>query len=332
METTQDNNDLKVRIGIGMGAWPFPTIDPAQVLDMIERWEALDIDSLWLSDHIAADDNTLDPITFMAFVASRMMNMMIGTSVLVLPARNPVILAKELATLDLLSGGRLLPAVGLGPAESRDFEAAGVRKEERGRRTDEAILLMRRLWTEQRVTFRGEFYSVSDVTLTPKPYKPEGPPIWIGGRSEAALRRVGRLGDGWLVSGVTPGDVARGIEAIKGYASEAGRWVPEDHYGVYLPFLFSDNAEDGLRAAKPYIHSRKGVPDTEIAAVGPAEAVRARVREYIEVGATKFVMRPACVGDEWYRQIELLAREVIAPLQTPFSVEERRKRAPVSGG
>lgn len=321
--------ELKVRIGIGMGAWPFPSISTGSVLDMIQRWEALDIDSLWLSDHITAADNTMEPVVFMSFVASRMRNMMLGTSVLVLPVRNPVVLAKELATLDLLSGGRLLPAMGLGPAVSMDFAATGIRKEERGRRTDEAIRLMRRLWTEDDVTFEGEFYSVSNLTLTPKPHRPEGPPMWIGGRTDAALRRVARVGDGWLVSGATSTDVAEGIKSIRRYASEEGRHIPEDHYGVYLPFLFADDHEEGLERARPYIHLRKDAPAAEFCAVGSAELIRSRVQEYMAGGATKFVMRPACFGDEWHRQVELLAREVIAPLQTPFTLQERHKRAVV---
>ena len=322
---------MKVRIGIGLGAWPFGAVRPGDVLDFIDRCEALDIDSIWLSDRIVSDYDHLEAVTFMAFMAARMKNMLLGTSVLVLPARNPVILAKELATLDVLSGGRLLPAVGLGPADSADFQATGVRREERGRRTDEAIRLMRRLWTEDRVTFEGQFYSVRDVSINPKPFRAGGLPIWIGGRTDAAVKRVGRLGDGWLVSIITVEEVGKGIEAVRRYASDFGRSVPEDHYGVYLSYLITDDLEGGLRASRPYLHPRPDVPDAEISAIGTAEMVRARVREYMEVGVTKFVMRPACSGDDWYHQLELLARDVIAPLQTPFSPEERLKRAAIPG-
>ncbi len=321
---------MKVRIGIGISEWPLSSLTPDSVLELIDRCEALDIDSIWVSDTLVTDENILEPITFMAFMAARMKNMMFGTSVLVVSTRNPVILAKELATLDLLSGGRLLPAVGLGPAESRDFHATGVRKEDKGKRADEAIQLMKRLWTEDHVTFAGEFYSVEDVTITPKPYQKGGPPIWIGGLSDAALRRVGRLGDGWLVSTITPDEVRRGIESIRRYTSEFGREVPEDHYGVYLQFRFADDPDEGLEAALPYLFSRRKLPFPEFTAIGPPEFIRSRVKEYIHAGATKFVMSPACSGDVWYQQVELLAQEVIAPLQTPFSVEERQKRAAIS--
>ena len=134
--------------------------------------------------------------------------MKFGTSTLVLPTRHPMVLAKELATLDFLSQGRLFPAIGLGGEESKDLQAVGIDQERRAGRTDEMIVLMRRLWTEENVTFTGKYFSVEDVTIMPRPWQKKGPPIWIGGRSEAALRRTGRLGDGWLVSSVSAGEVA----------------------------------------------------------------------------------------------------------------------------
>ena len=331
MTSTNNGDPLKVRIGIGLGAWPFGPITPSSVLDFIDRCEALDIDSIWLSDRVAGRDDLLEPVTFMAFMASRMRNMMFGTSVLVLPVRHPVVLAKELATLDLLSGGRLLPAVGIGPPTSDDFRATGIEREGRGRRTDEAIRLMKRLWTEDSVTFEGEYYSIRDVSVTPKPAQPEGPPIWIGGRSRAAWKRAGTLGDGWLSSSITVDETGKGVEAIKSYAVEAGREVPDDHFGVYLPFLFTDNRDRDLDIARPYLHGRPDVPESEISAVGDPDEVRARVQEYIARGATKFVMRPACPGSMWFDQLETLAREVIGPIQTPFSIRERRKRAAAAG-
>ena len=149
--------------------------------------------------------------------------MKFGTSTLVLPTRNPIVLAKELATLDFLSRGRLFPAIGLGGDESKDLQALGVSKKERAARTDEMIVLMRRLWTEENVTFKGKFFSVEDATIMPRPWQKNGLPIWIGGRSEAALRRTGRLGDGWLVSSVSPAEVEVGIKSIRAYA--AGSWT-----------------------------------------------------------------------------------------------------------
>lgn len=316
---------MKVRIGIGLGQWPNARTEPDAVLDFVDFCESLEIDSLWVSDRIAFA-GTLEPVTFLAYLASRLRQMKFGTSALVLPTRNPVVLAKELATLDFLSRGRLLLTVGVGSDESKDFAAVGVAKKERGKRTDEAIALMRRLWSEERVEFRGEFFSADGLTILPRPWQKGGPPIWIGGRSGAALRRAGRLGDGWLVSSVTAGEIREGIAAIRTHAAEAGRAIPEDHYGVLIPFYFASSGEEAYAIAKPSIRPRTGLSPYEFCALGKPEEARQKLRDYISAGATKFVMRPCGPEENWRAQIEILAREVIGPLQTPFSAEEKRER------
>ena len=310
---------MKVRIGIQLGQWPSKEILPDTILDLVDFFESLDVDSLWVSDRLVSASLTLEPITFLSFIAGRLRNMKLGTSTLVLPTRNPVVLAKELATLDFLSRGRLFPAIGLGGEESRDLQAVAVSKKERAGRTDEMIALMRRLWTEESVTFTGKYYSVEGATIMPRPWQKNGPPIWIGGRSEAAMRRTGRLGDGWLVSSVSPPEVDAGIQSIRRYAEEAGRQVPEDHYGVLIPFYFAANAERAFDLAGRSIRPRAEMPTTEFAAFGTADQVRAKVQAYIAAGATKFVMRPCGRLEGWREQIEMLAREVIEPLQTPAS-------------
>jgi len=307
---------MKVRIGIALGQWPSKEIQPDAILDLIDRFEALDVDSLWVSDRIVSSALTLEPITFLSYIAGRLQNMKLGTSTLVLPTRNPIVLAKELATLDFLSRGRLFPAIGLGGDESKDLQAVGVSKRERAGRTDEMITLMRRLWTEDNVTFAGKFFSVEDATIMPHPWQKAGLPIWIGGRSEAALRRTGRLGDGWLVSSVSPVEVESGIKAIRKFAAEAGRQVPEDHYGVLIPFYIAASSDKAWEFAGRSIRPRADMPTPEFTAFGNRNQVRAKIQSYIGAGATKFVMRPCGPFEGWREQIEILAREVIEPLQT----------------
>ena len=311
---------MKVRIGIALGQWPNKEIGPDAIFDFVDSLEALDIDSLWLSDRLVSPALTFEPITFLSHVAGRLRKMKLGTSTLVLPTRNPVVLAKELATVDFLSQGRLFPAFGLGGDESKDLQAVGVSRKERAARADEMINLMRRLWTEKNITFHGKFYSVENATITPRPWQKNGLPIWIGGRSEAALRRTGRLGDGWLVSSVSPAEVEAGIETIRAYAAEAGREVPDDHYGVLIPFYFAASAEKAYEIAGGSVRPRTDMPTADFAALGSPEQVRAKVQSYIAAGATKFVMRPCGPFEGWRQQIELLAREIIAPLQMPVHV------------
>jgi probable F420-dependent oxidoreductase len=317
---------VKIRIGIALGDFLSGEQQPEALLEFIDDCERWDIDSIWVSDRITAPRATLDPVVFMAYMASRMANMKLGTSALVLPTRQPVVLAKQLATLDFLCKGRLLLVVGIGGDDSRDFMATGIRKEERGKRGDEAIALMKKLWTEENVDFRGQFYSVHDLTLLPRPYRKGGPPLWVGGRSNAAFKRVGRLADGWLASSVTPVEVAAGIEAIRAHASESGRQIPDDHYGVLVPYCFAPTPEDAEKIAGPSIRRRQEIAAQDYCALGTPEQVRGKLREYIQSGATKFVMRPYGPKESLPAQVKTLAREVIPALQTPFSEAERQER------
>jgi len=308
---------MKVRIGLAIGQWPIKDAQAGAILDLVDDFEALDVDSLWMSDRLVSSQLILEPITFLSYIAGRLRKMKLGTSTLVLPTRNPIVLAKELATLDFLSHGRLFPAIGLGGDESKDLQALGVNKKERAGRTDEMIVLMRRLWTEENVTFKGKFFSVQDATILPRPWQKNGLPIWIGGRSQAALRRTGRPGDGWLVSSVSPEEVQSGIETIRAHAAEADRHVPEDHYGVLMPFYFADSAEKAFEIAGSSVRSRGDLPVSAFTAFGNPGQIRAKIEAYITAGATKFVLRPCGPFEGWRRQVTILAEEVIRPLQTP---------------
>ena len=319
---------MKTRIGIGMGAWPFPEHHANSFFDFIDYCDTLGVDSLWFSDRIVGSGNTMEPVVTMAALAARSKKMKFGTSVLVLTVRNPVVLAKELATLDFLSNGRLLLVAGLGLEDPIEYGACGVAKHERGGRTDEAIVALRKLWSEDKASFEGRFYRFHDVVIEPRPVQKPGPPIWIGGRSEAALRRTGRLGDGWLPSAVTPEEIGRAIQAIRRYAAEAGREIPEDHYGVSIPCAIAGDREEAVRQASPFFRPRRDdVAPEEYCVFGTAEDIIRRIQQYVEVGVTKFVLRPVCPQDMWVAQVERLAGEVIHPVQTPFSKEEMRERS-----
>ncbi|MGH2542908.1 MAG: LLM class flavin-dependent oxidoreductase, partial [Ardenticatenaceae bacterium] len=175
---------MSVRIGVGFGGWPFPERDPQHLFEYVDACEELDIDSIWFSERIVSSVFGMDVVVAMSFVAARTKKLKFGTSVFALPLRNPTVLAKELATLDYLSGGRTLPAVGIGSEEEREYEACGVKRSQRAGRTDEAIHVIRKLWSEDNVTFHGKHFTLNDVTVQPKPVFPGGlPPIWIGGRS-----------------------------------------------------------------------------------------------------------------------------------------------------
>lgn len=308
---------MSIRAGVGFAAWPFGEAGPEALWRFVERTEELGIDSLWVIDRIVAKDLFLEPLTLMAAVAARTQRLKFGPSVLALALRNPVLLAKEIATVDFLSGGRLLPTVGLGLDDPVEAEACGIEPRERARRTDEAIEVMRRLWTEDEVTYEGRYYRLHGVTVQPKPVQRPCPSIWIGGTSEAALRRVARLGDGWLASAIAPAEVAQGVRKLRQYLAETGRKVEEDHIGVIVPVCIAPSeAEAQELAAASFIRRRSDLPLTEYAAFGPAEHCLAMVRRYIEAGASKFVLRLACPPSQVMPQLERLGREVIPQVES----------------
>lgn len=199
-------------------------------------------DGLWVFDHVVlqreqqsrypySSDGSLgfpptmdflEPLTQLAFLASVTKRARLGTSVLVLPMRHPVLHAKIMATIDHLSGGRFVLGAGVGWWE-QEFEVLGVPFERRGARMDECLQLVRALWTQEYVDFRGEFYEAVDWTSNPKPVRPEGIPIWLGGESRNQLRRVGRYGDGWLATVRSLQSLDKDMAVAREAAEQAGR-------------------------------------------------------------------------------------------------------------
>jgi probable F420-dependent oxidoreductase len=254
-------------------------------------------------------------MVLMAAVAARTQHMKFGPSVMVLSTRNPAIAAKQIATIDFLSKGRMLPAFGLGLDDEREYEAAGVKKSERGGRVDEAVAVMRRLWSEDDVTHHGRYFNFTNVSIDPKPTQRELP-IWFGGRTEPALRRIGRIGDGWLASAITPEEVRSGIAEIKQFAAESEREIDDDHYGVLVNTYVAASAEAAQELAQPSVLRRRRdvTPETYSALGSPGDCIRLLER-YVEAGASKFVLRPACAPEEMFDQLDWIGKEIIGPLQ-----------------
>ena len=301
---------MSVRVGLAIGGWPFAeTTSPAPFWRFIDRAESLGFDSLWLTDRLVSRSLFLEPLSTIAAVAGRTAKMKFGMAVLVLPLRNPVLLAKELATIDFLSNGRMLPAFGIGGDDVREYEATGGRKEERAARSDEMIGLMRRLWSEEHVTFRGRFYNTTDVTIAPRPLQKELP-VWYGGRSDAAFRRVGRYGDGWLASFLSPTEFAQGATAIRAAASDAGRTIDDDHYGMIITTSIAGSVEAARAQLGPLTRVRPDVSIEDVSLLGtPADCV-AQMQRFLDAGCSKFVLRPAGPPETLLDQLELIAREV----------------------
>ena len=303
---------IKYRIGVMPGPWPTGAEGADLFWRFVDTAERGDIDSLWFSERLSSPLPVLEPMTAMAAVAARTRRLKFGPSVLVTPFRAPVMLARELAMIDYLAGGRMLPAVGIGVEQEREFRAAGVPFRERGRRTDEAIGIMRRCWTEDEVTFVGEFWQLERVTVLPKPVQRPFP-LWIGGNSEAAMRRAGRLGDGWIPSFIAPDAFRVGVEKTLAFAAEAGREVPPDHFGALVYFCLDRDRDAARAVAMPFV-PRGRVDDSTLeacTAFGPADLLLERLEEYARAGGSKFILRPMCPPDRMLQQIARLDAEVV---------------------
>jgi probable F420-dependent oxidoreductase len=293
---------MKVRIGISLG----PAAVPGVFGDAVDRVEQLGIDSLWLSEMVFG--SLVEPFAGMAYALSRTSRLKVGTGVAVLPGRQPVLVAKELASLAGLAPGRVLPVFGLRPARPAELGLFEVPAGRRAAVFDESLRLIRLLLTQERVSFDGEFFTVDGAHIGPLPAKPLD--IWLGGSAPAALERIGRLADGWLGSFLTPDEAGEAREAIEAAASAAGREVEADHFGISLA-VAGDGVPPELAAA---IHQRR--PGTDPAALVPAgwDTARSMIERYVAAGITKFVVRPAAPPASLDGFLEAFTRELM-PLQ-----------------
>ena len=299
---------MKIRIGVGFSGWPFER--PKDFWDFVDLVETSGLDSIWLNDRIRNPAPSLEPITALAMIAGRTQHIKFGMSVAVLPVRDPIVLAKELATIDFLSAGRMLPAFGLGVDNEAEWLAVGKTPKHRGAMTDEAVSLMRRLWSEDAVTYTGQFYATHELTIQPKPQQ-QPMPVWFGGRSPAAYKRVARLGDGFLGASQPPAEAGHAVCAIRQAAEEYQRVVPEDHYGTIIPFHLGDeDISTEIQALVKRTNPR--VPFESYAAWRTPDAVLRCIDAYVAVGMTKFVLRPMISGPMVNEQFARLA-EVVVP-------------------
>jgi probable F420-dependent oxidoreductase len=301
---------MKVRVGYGFGVRT--SLNDEGFGRVVDALENLRFDSLWLSERIGGE--APDPLVGMAYAAGRTTRLKFGMSVMVLPGRNPVVLAKELATLDRLSGGRLLPAFGLGVADPHEQQAFGVAREERAKRFNEALAVIRACWTEPTVTHHGDFFHYDDLRVLPKP-KQTPPDIWLGGIAPSELKRVGRLADGWLPSFVTPADVEKGRVEIERVAHEHDREIDHEHYGALIPYAHGplpDPLLAGLKQRRPDLD--------DVSALVPQgwNELQRMIRRFVDVGFSKFVVLPIVEprsADEWVEHLGVAAGELL-PLQT----------------
>jgi probable F420-dependent oxidoreductase len=282
-----------------------PEASPDAIIAVAQKAEALGFDSVWVVDHLIMPEvhvdkfsaNVYEPLTVLSFVAGATKKIKLGTSVIILPYRHPIEVAKIISTLDALSGGRVIFGAAAGWMEE-EFEVLGVPFKERGSRSDEYLRLMKELWTSESPNFQGRYYQVADIRFEPKPIQKPHPPIWIGGASRPALRRVVELGDGWHPVGLSPEQLQEGLDYLKSYAREKGRDPVTIEISARLRLSFTEDA---------VAREHNGL-------VGSAEEIINRIEEYKRLGVSTMLFDASfsfLSKDELLALLERVSREVL---------------------
>jgi len=294
------------------------------VAQFAQRAEALGFDRVSIGEHVI-DGNpprpTLLSIPAMAVAAGATRTLRVMTGIVIAPLYHPVLLAKLVASLDVISGGRLDFGIGIsGQRETRvEFDALSIPVRTRGRRTNEMMQVMKRLWTEEQVSHHGRFFNFDDVTLLPRPAQQPYPPIWVAGRSEPAMRRAALLGDGWYPYLFTVRRLRGSNEMIRQYAAEAGRDLTGFHWGLNQPTAIAEDREEALALAvanvgQRYVTAERSAEDIAQAlcvAGTPQDCVKA-IEERIEAGVRDFNFGfLAADPSALFRQMEMFAKQVM---------------------
>lgn len=298
-------------IGIGLGISRFPFDTARDYWNWVDRCEAGGVDSIWQTDRLVSKEAMLECISTMAALAGHTEKLRFGMNVASIALRDPLLTAKQCATIDFLSDGRLLPAFGLGSALSQDYSATGTQTKRRGKKADEALDLVARLWSENDVDFDGEFFQYEGASISTKPAN-QNIPLWIGGSSEVAMRRTAKYGTGWLGGIDTPEQARVVVDGIKSALLETGRTIDEDHYGASFLFRFGSPEDDVVATTARGLGARLKKSPNRYLVAGDAKAMIVRIREFIDAGCQKFVMLPMANGTpDVMEQTRLFIEEVL---------------------
>jgi probable F420-dependent oxidoreductase len=269
--------------------------------DEVVALEALPIDSLWVGGHVSAPNGSPEAMVQLARLSALTERVRIGTAILLLPLYEPAIVAKQIADLDRMAGGRITLGVGVGGEYEEEFRACHVPIAERGKRTDEAIPLIRRLWSAEPVSHPGPFYPMENVRIHPAPAQAGGPPIVVAGRKEPAMRRAAVLGEGWMPYLYSPRAYAESVARIKAIAAEKGRDLGGFDWMLYL----FTNVGDDVDASREELAGFLGGTYSQdfrafvdrVAVAGTPDQVAARVQEYVDAGARHIIFSTASRTD-----------------------------------
>ena len=297
--------------GAGIGIANFNFDDARGFWQWVDLCDNGGVDSLWQSDRIIDTVPNLEVMSVMAALAGGSKNLKFGMNVASLGLRHPVLTAKQCATIDVLSDGRLLPAFGIGSALSKDYTATGTPTKGRGKRTDEGLQIMARLWREDKVTFEGEYFQLREASIAPKPVQTPLP-LWVGGSAPKAIERTAMWGTCWQAGIETAAEIAPVVKAIKQRAGELGRKIDDDHFGAGFGFRFGDPNEPIVKRYNQALEKRLGKPAQGYTAVGGLEQMMTLVDDFCAAGIAKFILRPIASGtQDMLHQTKLMVEHLI---------------------
>jgi len=312
----------KIRFGLALQNYVAPgeSISPRALVEHAIKAEALGYFSIWVWDHILLGSKSVFPVhdslTTLTAVAATTKHVRLGTGILVLTIRNPVVLSKQVATLDNLSGGRVTLGVAAGWYE-REFQACGYPFDTRGRTLQMNLEVMTRLWTEDRVNGTYGQYTLKNITMEPKPVQKPHPPLWMGGYVDTVLRRVGKLADGWISYFYTPESFGRSWRKVLDSAKAAGK--RGDTFGNcdMIPARIGANATETRRVATDYITKycdlpswSEATPDSAI--TGTSKDCAEMIEHFSEAGVQELVLIPAVAKlSEIEEQVERFGKELL---------------------
>ena len=296
-----------IRFGLSLGGYADDVPGRDALVELARKAEAVGFDSIQVGDHIQWHAPILEATVLMATFAVVTERLRIASSVIILPLRDPVLLAKTVASLDVLSGGRMIFGVGVGGDNPLEYAAMRIPLSERGSRANESLEIIKGLWAHERFSYAGRHFAIRDVAIAPRPVQ-SSIPIWVGGGSEAALRRAARYGDGWIGAFASPRKFARLSDGLRRFLGEAGRSADGFTFGTYLFANVDDDAARARETAVRYVERVYRLDGARIverfAAVGPVEACAAEALAYAEAGAGYLVLGPVCDHRDWPRQLD----------------------------
>ncbi len=298
-------------IGAGIGIANFTFDDARGFWQWVDLCDSGGVDSIWQSDRIIGTDSNLECMSVMAALAGRTRKLKFGMNVASLGLRDPVIMAKACATIDVLSEGRLLPAFGVGSAVSRDYLATGTPTKGRGERAAEGLEILSRLWTEDTVTFTGKHYQLQEASIAPKPVQ-RPMPLWVGGSAQQAIERTARWGTGWQAGIENADDIRPVIAGIKTRAAQLGRTMDPDHFGAGFGFRFGSPDEPMVARYNALLTKRLGKEAKGFTAVGDTADMMALARQFLDAGVRKFILRPIANGTaDMLNQTKLMIEKLL---------------------